>query len=136
MNLLHDKQLFIKVPFQSTNFSKKKLCADNIKTIGDVYCSTCRNEKCVYISTNKTTSYYDSKRCKACCQNFKSPFKDQKPAIMLIGGDGTHFHESRLRKAISIFEKNSPPIAVTRTKKGQIESKYGINLFASYWLMI
>ena len=65
--MLHDKQLFNKFPFQSTKHRKKELCVDNIKTIGDVNCPTCRNEKCVYISTNKTTSLYDCKKCKACC---------------------------------------------------------------------
>ena len=34
--MLHDKQRFINVPFQSTKDRKKELCADNIKTIGDV----------------------------------------------------------------------------------------------------
>ena len=85
------------------------MCVDNIKTIGDEYCPTC--SKCVYISTNKTTSFYDCKKCKACCHVLNFPFKDQKPTIMLFGGDGTHcLHESRLREAISIFEGFSPPI--------------------------
>ena len=60
------------------------------ETIGDVYCPTCRNEKCVYISTNKSTSFYDCKKCKACCHVFNIPFKDQKLTIILFGGDGTH----------------------------------------------
>ena len=42
----------------------------------------------------------------------------------------------RKRKTNSFLKEISPPIAVTRTKKGQIESKYGKNLFVSYWLMI
>ena len=35
------------------------MCVDKKvqETIGDVYCPTCRNKKCVYISTNKTTSF-------------------------------------------------------------------------------
>ena len=88
--MLHDKHLFNKVPFQSTKNRKKELCVDNIKTIGDVYCPTCRNEKCVYISTNKTTSFYDGKKSKACCHVLNIPLKVQKPTIMLFGGDGTH----------------------------------------------
>ena len=88
--MLHDKQLFNKVPFQSTKYRKKELCVDNIKAIGDVYCPTCRYEKCVYISTNKTTSFYDCKNCQACCNVLNIPFKDQKLTIMLFGGDGTH----------------------------------------------
>ena len=90
--MVPDKQVLLKVPFQSTKFGKKELCVD-IKvreTIGDVYCPTCRNEKCVYISINKTTRFYDCKKCKACCNVLNIPFGDQKPTIMLFGGNGTH----------------------------------------------
>ena len=69
-----------------------ELCVDNKvrEIIGDVYCPTCRNEKCVNNSANKTTSFYDCKKCKACCNVLNIPFKDQKPTITLFGGDGTH----------------------------------------------
>ena len=42
---------FINLPFQSTKYGKKELCVDNKirEIIGDVYCPSCRNEKCVYI---------------------------------------------------------------------------------------
>ena len=103
--MLHDKQLFNKVPFQSTKYRKKELCVDNIKTIRDVCCPTCRNEKCVYLSTNKTTSFYDCKKCKACCNVLNFPFKDQKPTILLFGGDGTHcFAKTSSRD----YERRSP----------------------------
>ena len=65
MNLVPNKQLLLNAPFESTKYRKKDLCVDNIKTIGDVYCPICRNEKCVYISTNKMNSFYDCTRCKA-----------------------------------------------------------------------
>ena len=103
--MVPDKQYLPNVPFQSTNFGKKELCVDNIKTIGDVYCPTCRNEKCVYISTNKTTSFYDCKKCKECCHVLNIPFKDQKPTIMLFGGDGTHCFA---RNTSRDYEKPSP----------------------------
>ena len=63
MNLVPNKQLLLIVPFQSTKYRQKELCVDNKvqETIGDVYCLTCRNKKCVYISANKTTSFYDCK---------------------------------------------------------------------------
>ena len=81
-----------------------------------MYCPTCRNEKCA--ETNKTTSSYDCKKCKACCNVLNILFRDQKPTISLFGGDGTPcLHESRLRRNISIFEEISPPITVTRTDK-------------------
>ena len=90
--MLPDKQIFTNVPIQSTKYGKKELCVENKvrETIGDVYCPTCRNEKCAYLSTNKITSFYDCKKCKACCNVLNNPFKDQKPTIMLFGGDGTH----------------------------------------------
>ena len=105
--MLHDKQLFKKVPFQSTRFRNKELRVDNIKTIGYVYCPTCRNEKCVYASTPKTTSFYDCKTCTACCHVLNIPFKDQKRTIMLFAGDGTHcFAKKRSRDCEN--EKPSP----------------------------
>ena len=70
-----------------------------------MFCPTCRNEKCVYISTNKTTSFYDCKKCKACCNVLNIPFKDQKPTIFLFGGDGTHCFA---RKTSRDYEKGKP----------------------------
>ena len=92
MNLVPNKQLLLNVSFQSTKYRKKELCVDNKlrEAIGYVYCPTCRNGKCVYNSTNKMTSFYDCKKCKACWNVLNIPFKEQKPTIMLFGGDGTH----------------------------------------------
>ena len=66
MNWGPNKQLLPNVPFESTKNRKKEMCVDNKvqETIGDVDCPTCKNEKCVYISTNKTTSFYDCKSAK------------------------------------------------------------------------
>ena len=115
MNLVRNKQLLFNVPSESTKYRKKDLCVDNIKNIEDVYCPMCRNEKCVYISTSRMNSFYDRKKCKACCNLLSIPFKGQKQTIMLFDGGGTHcLHESRLgeRKTISIFEEISPPITI------------------------
>ena len=103
--MLPDKQFLLNASFQSTKYRKKELCDKVRETIGDVYCPTCRNEKCVYLSSNKTTSFYDCKKCKACCHVLNIPFKDQKPTIMLFGGDGTHCFA---RKTSSDYEKPSP----------------------------
>ena len=105
--MLPDKQIFINVPFQSTKYGKKELCVDYKvrETIGDVYCPTCRNEKCVYISTNKTNSFYDCKKCKAGCHVLNIPFRDQKMTIMLFVGDGTHCFA---RKTSRDYEKGKP----------------------------
>ena len=50
MKLLPSKQVFINVLFQSTNCRKKELFVDNKvqETIGNVYCSTCRNENSLH----------------------------------------------------------------------------------------
>ena len=106
-NLLPNKQLFPKLPFQSTKYRKKDLCVEKKvqEAIGGVYCPTCRNGKCVYISTNKTTSFYDCKRCKACCHVSNNPFKDQKPTVMLFGGDAPHCFA---RKTCRNYEKEKP----------------------------
>ena len=101
--MVPDNQFLPKVPFQSTKYRKKELCVDNIKNIGDVYCPTC--PKCVYISTNKITSFFDCKKCKACCNVLNIPLKDQKPTIMLFGGDGTHCFA---KKVESHYEKPLP----------------------------
>ena len=105
--MLHDKQLFNKVPFQSINNRKKELCVDKKvqETIGDVYCPTCRNEKCVYFSTNKTTSFYGSKKGTVCCHVLNIPSRDQKPTIILFGGDGT---QCFARKTSRDYEKEKP----------------------------
>ena len=107
MNLVPNKQLLLNVSFQSTKCRKKDLCVDDKvrETIRDVFCPTCRNEKCVYMSTNKTTSFYDCKKCKACCNVLNIPFKEQKPTIMLFGGDGTHCFA---RKTSRDYEKGKP----------------------------
>ena len=86
MNLVPNKQLLLNVPFQLTKYRKKELCVDNKvrETNGDVYCPTSRNEKCVYMSTIKTTSFCDCKKCKDCCNVLKIPFQDQKPTTLLF----------------------------------------------------
>ena len=103
--MVPDKQVLLNVQFQSAKYGKKELCVDNIKTIGDVYCPACRSEKCVNISTKKTTSFYDCKKCKACCHVLNIPFKDQKSTIMLFGGDGTHCFA---KKTSRDYEKEKP----------------------------
>ena len=79
MNLVPNKQLLFKVPFQSTKYRKKKMCVDNKvrETSGVVNCLTCRNEKYVYILTKKATSFYYCKKSKACCNVLNIPFKEQ-----------------------------------------------------------
>ena len=98
--------MLIDVPFQSTKYGKKELCLDDkvLEAIGGMYCPTCRNEKCVYISTNKTTSFYDCKKCRACCNVLNIPFRDQKPTIMLFG---VTVHIALQERRVAITKKES-----------------------------
>ena len=57
-------------------------------SIEDVYCPTCENENCVYVSTSKDSSFYDCKNCKASCHVLNFPCKKQKPTLILFSGDG------------------------------------------------
>ena len=109
MNLVPNKQLKLNVLIHSTKYVKKELCLDNKvrETIGDMYSPTRRKEKCVYISTNKTTSFYHCKKWKACCNVLNIPFKDQKPTICLFGDDGTHCFARKTSRDYD-KEKQSP----------------------------
>ena len=122
MNLVPNKQLLPNVPFQSTKYRKKELCVDNKvrETIGDVFCPTRRNEKCVYISTNKTTIFYNCKKCKACCNVLNIPFKDQKPTIMLFGGDRTHCFA---RKTSRDYKKEKPSSFLKKFLRQSVQGK-------------
>ena len=46
-------------------------------------------------------------KCKAFCHVFNIPFKDQKPTIMLFGGDGTHCFAKKSGRDYE-KEKSSP----------------------------
>ena len=107
MKLVPKKQLLLNVPIQLPKYRKNELCVDNKvrETIGDIYCRKCRNEKCVYISTNKTTSFDDCKKCKAWCHVLNIPSQGQKPTIMFFAGDGTHCFA---RKTSRDNEKENP----------------------------
>ena len=58
--------------------------------IGDVYCPPYPNEKCIHLSTNKSSNFYDCKKWKACYHVLNFPLQDQKPTFMSFGGDDTH----------------------------------------------
>ena len=122
MNLVPNKQLLLNVPSQPTKYRKKELCVDNKveETIGDVYCPTCRNEKCVYNPTNKTTSFYDGKKCKACRHVLIIPFKDQKLTFMLFDGDGTHCFA---RKTSRDYETEKPSPFSKKLPRQSVPSK-------------
>ena len=51
------------------------------------------------------SSFYDCKKRKAFCHVLIIPFRDQKPTIMLFGGDGTHCFA---RKTSRDYEKEKP----------------------------
>ena len=122
MKLVPNRQLLLYVLFQQKIYRKKDLCADNKvqETIGYVYCPTYRNETCVYISTNKTTSFHDCKKCKACCNVLNIHFKDQKPTISLFDGDGTHCFA---RKMSRDYKKEKPSPFLKKCHHQSVPSK-------------
>ena len=79
-------------PISINKNRRKDLYVDNKvqKIVGDVYCPACKKGKCVYFSTNETSSFHDCKKCKTCCHVLNIPFKDPKLTIMLFGDDSTH----------------------------------------------
>ena len=58
-----------------------------------------------HAEVKSATSFYDFKKCKACCHILNIPFKDQKPTVMLFGGDGTNCFA---RKMSRDYEKEKP----------------------------
>ena len=87
---LKNKQIrFCEFWSRDLNFqrTKKKLIQD---FIADVFCPTCPHEKCVFLSTYKTSSFYDCWKCKTCSKVRSIPFNYQKPTFMLFGCDRAH----------------------------------------------
>ena len=84
--------------------------------------STCGNEKFGYILSNRMSSFYECKKCKACYHVWNITFKDQKPTNMLFAGDGTHCFAKKAsrrynkQKPSPFFEENSPPITLNQTR--------------------
>ena len=58
------------------NFGETKI-SDQV-FIGDVFCPTNPNQKCIYMSTSKIVNFFDWKNCKALSHMPNVPFKDQK----------------------------------------------------------
>ena len=76
--------------------------------IGDVCSAKCINEKCVYISLNETSSFYDSKRGKIICYVLRCPYNEQKFTMMVFGGVGTHCSTRKMDLEYGA-EKPCPP---------------------------
>ena len=69
-------------------FEGKQISMQDV--IGDVNCPTCPTETCVQLSNNKISIFYDCKKSRVCSDVLNVPFEDQKPIVMLLGGDGIH----------------------------------------------
>ena len=123
MSMVPNKQLFVNVSFQSRKYRKKELRVDNKVqlTIEVVYCSTCRIEKCFYISTKKTFTFNDCKKCEGCCQVLNVTLKEPKPTFMLFGGDGTHCFA---RKTNRDYEKEKPSLFLRKFLRQSQSSTY------------
>ena len=92
-----------------------------------------RNEKCVYISSKKMTSFHDCKKCKACCHLFNIPFEDQKPTIMMFGGNDTHCFA---RKTSHDYEKEKPSPFLKKFLRQSISSKSECSSKKLNWFQI
>ena len=84
-------------------FSRRRKILQNV--IGDIYCLTYPNENCVFLSTNRTSSFHDRRKLKACFQVLNILFRDRKPTNMLFGDDGTHCFAG---KTSLDYEKRKP----------------------------
>ena len=141
-NILFEEQMnsfFFEVWSRGLYFWREKKF--NQVVTGDVYCLRCPNEKCVFLSIKKTSSFYDCRKCKARSHVLNIPLKDQKPTIMLFGRDSTEKNESWLgkRKTNSIFEEIFQPITTkhnrTSTKKHKNHSVQSIIVLNPHWLV-
>ena len=120
------------------------MCVDSIlQNCPTTYCPTCRNEECVYILTDKTTSFYDCRKYKACCHVSSIPFKDKTPTIMLFGGDGTQclarktsrqYGKEKQSPFLKNFLRQSQP-STSEPERKKADSLYGIIVSTSHWLI-
>ena len=74
--------------------------------IGEMHCPTCPNGKCVQLSTNKISIFYDCKKCRAHSHVLNIPNKEQKPTLVFFGGDGAHCFA---RETSGDYEKEKQP---------------------------
>ena len=91
--------------FQQRIFFFKETQKSFQDVIGDGYCSTCTNQKCAYLSTNKKSSFYGCKKFNACSNLLNFPFADWKPTFSFFGRDRTHYFA---RKTSSDWEREKP----------------------------
>ena len=146
MNFLPDKQLFFNNPFQLTKCRKEEMCAGNEvqKTFRDVYCPTCRNEKCVYMWTKNMSRFHDCRNWRACCHVLNILFTDHKLTIMLFGSDGTHCfakktsRDYKKRNPLHFwrnFAANHNQAHANLNRKRKNPSFYGIIVLTFHWLI-
>ena len=97
------KSFFSEFSERIYNFEETQKSIQDI--IGDVYCQTSPNEKCLCLSTNKTSRFDDCKNCNACSHVLVIHFEGVKSTFMFFGGDCTHCFA---RKTSCDYEKRSP----------------------------
>ena len=102
----------------------------------DVFCPTCPNQKCFYLSANKNSSFYDGNNCKTCSYALICPFTDQNPTFMLFGVNGANWFRKTLSRD---FEKGNPsqfPMTLVRHSQSSTPQrepkKAKIILFVAY----
>ena len=92
--------------FSQPNIERKNcVCTTKYERLSEIWIVQHVEMKSVFTFNNKTTSFYECKNAKACCNVLNIHFKDQKPTIMLFGRDGTHCFA---RKTSRDYEKEKP----------------------------
>ena len=74
-----------------------------------IYCSR-QNFVCVHTWKENDGNCHDCFQGKACCYVLNIPFSDQKPTILLIGGDGTYCFVRKMSRS----KKNEKPFSLLK----------------------
>ena len=111
---------------------------------GEVFCPTCPNEKCVYLSANKNSSFHDCKKCKACSFVLNNPFTEKNTGNCFFGGVGTQCFARKTsldneKNTLSILNTFLPPITIKHSRtcamKWENHSLQGVSVSTPHWLM-
>ena len=109
-----------------------------------MYCPTCPNEKCVHLSTNKNSNFYDYKNFKSCSHVLNIPVQDQNPQLCcLVLLVQIALHEGRVittkkKKHLRFWKMlsaNHNQAHPNLRQRGKNQSIYRISVSVSHWLI-
>ena len=106
MNFVPKKQLLVNAPFQSAKYRKNCVWTIKYERLLEMCIVQDVEMKSVFtFQPIKRLVSTNCKKWKTCCHVLNIPFKDQKPTLMLLGGDGTHCFA---RKTSRDYENEKP----------------------------